>query len=75
MASMTVMPRESPEWTVDDLDRLSDDGLRYELLDGTLLVSPAPSKRHQRAAARIFTTLATACPLEFEAFFAPLDWP
>ena len=74
MASMTVMPREAPDWTVDDLDQLPDDGLRYELLDGTLLVSPAPSRRHQRAAARIFTTLATACPVEFEVFFAPLDW-
>ena len=37
-----VMPRTGEEWTVDDLDHLPDDGLQYELLDGLLLVSPAP---------------------------------
>jgi Uma2 family endonuclease len=49
MTFMPVMPREASEWTVDDLDLLPDDGLRYELLDGTLLVSPVPTRRHQRA--------------------------
>ncbi len=74
MTSMTVMPREEYEWTVDDLDRLPDDGLRYELLDGTLLVSPAPTRLHQRAVKRVFSALDGACPPEFEVFFAPLDW-
>jgi hypothetical protein len=54
MTTMTVMPRDHAEWTVDDLDGLPDDGLRYELLDGILLVSPAPSKRHQRAVKLVF---------------------
>ena len=49
MTTMTVMPIGAAEWTVDDLDQLPDDGLRYELLDGILLVSPAPTRRHQRA--------------------------
>jgi hypothetical protein len=31
---MTVMPRQSYDWTVDDLESLPDDGLQYELLDG-----------------------------------------
>ena len=31
MGSMTVMPRESRDWTVEDLDLLPDDGLQYEL--------------------------------------------
>jgi Uma2 family endonuclease len=51
MTAMTVMPRGAAEWTVDDLDLLPDDGLQYELLDGLLLVSPSPTKRHQRRAA------------------------
>jgi len=45
---MTVMPPESVVWTVDDLDLLPDDDLQYELLDGTLMVSPAPTRLHQR---------------------------
>jgi Uma2 family endonuclease len=74
MTAMTVMPRQSDEWTVDDLDLLPDDGLQYELLDGLLLVSPAPSRRHQRAAARLFAMLQQSCPPDMEVLFAPLDW-
>ena len=51
MTAMPVMPHEVRDWTVDDLDLLPDDGLQYELLDGMLLVSPAPTRRHQRAGA------------------------
>ena len=43
---MSVMPRDH-EWTVADLAHTPDDGLRYELVDGVLLVSPAPTNRHQ----------------------------
>src|SRR5664279_3267908 len=74
MTDMTVMPRESHDWTVHDLDLIPEDGLQYELLDGALLVSPAPVPRHQRAAARLYLLLAAACPPDLEAFFAPLDW-
>jgi Uma2 family endonuclease len=74
MTTVTVMPRESVEWTVHDLDLLPNDGLQYELLDGILLVSPAPTRRHQRAAARLFALLDRSCPAEMEVLFAPLDW-
>ena len=74
MTGMTVMPRESHDWTVHDLDLIPEDGLQYELLDGALLVSPAPIPRHQRAAARLHLLLAAACPADLEVFFAPLDW-
>ena len=36
-------------WTVDDLADLPDDGQRYEVIDGELLVTPAPALRHQAA--------------------------
>lgn len=62
------------QWTATDLDTLPDDGLRYELIDGTLLVSPAPVKRHQRASRRLQRLLEDACPAGYEVFDAPLDW-
>ena len=34
-------------WTLDALDQLPDDGNRYELLNGELLVTPAPSPAHE----------------------------
>jgi Uma2 family endonuclease len=74
MTAMTVMPRGVADWTVDDLDALPDDGLRYELLDGILLVSPAPTRRHQRAVFELGRLLAAARPPDMEAVVAPLDW-
>jgi len=38
-------------WTVDELDQLPDDGNRYEIVDGELFVTPAPSRRHQLVSA------------------------
>ena len=35
-------------WTVEDVQTLPDDGNRYEVVDGELLVTPAPSHAHQR---------------------------
>jgi Uma2 family endonuclease len=75
MTTMAVMPRDSRDWTVADLDLLPDDGLQYELLDGLLLVSPAPVTRHQRAVGRLYSALIAACPQTgMEVFLAPLDW-
>ena len=36
-------------WTVDEVHALPDDGNRYEVVDGELLVTPTPSWRHQDA--------------------------
>jgi Uma2 family endonuclease len=35
------------EWTVEMLETLPDDGKRYEIIDGELIVSPSPRPRHQ----------------------------
>ena len=49
-----------PRYTVDDLDRFPEDGNRYELLDGVLLVTPGPRAVHQIVVNRIQHRLTTA---------------
>jgi Uma2 family endonuclease len=41
------MPAQQQEWTAEMALALPDDGTRYEVLDGELVVMPAPSWRHQ----------------------------
>jgi Uma2 family endonuclease len=63
------------DWTVDDLLDLPDDGNRYEVLDGELLESPAPSLAHQRAVVlllRILTDYLVLHPVG-EALISPAD--
>ncbi|WP_187414635.1 Uma2 family endonuclease [Nonomuraea sp. PA05] len=52
----------SAPFTVDDLLTFPDDGNRYELFNGSLLVSPAPTPRHQRVITRLLLVLQTAAP-------------
>jgi Uma2 family endonuclease len=49
-----------PRFTVDDLDRFPDDGNRYELLDGTLLVTPSPTSAHQIVVNRLVWRISAA---------------
>ena len=49
-----------PYYTVEDLEHFPSDGNRYELLDGVLLVTPAPGALHQVVALRIATMLVNA---------------
>ncbi|MEX2181732.1 MAG: Uma2 family endonuclease [Gemmatimonadaceae bacterium] len=44
------MATASRPWTRKDLERLPDDGNRYEVLDGALLVTPLADARHQGTA-------------------------
>lgn len=67
---MRVAVRHPEPWTVDDVYALPDDGMRHELLDGTLLVSPPPSVRHQLAARRLVDVLAAAAPPDVEVLEA-----
>ena len=48
-----------PRYTVADLDLLPDDGNRYEVLAGALLVTPSPSSAHQGIAARLSALFAS----------------
>ena len=77
---MSVMTVEAPSFlpygralTRADLEAMPDDGHRYELIDGVLIVSPAPRIRHQRVAGRLYKALDQALPDDLELFFAPVD--
>jgi len=45
--------------TAADLQTLPDDGNRYEIIRGQLIVSPSPSYRHQRASLKLGSALDT----------------
>jgi Uma2 family endonuclease len=53
-----AMPAHTLEWTADMARALPDDGSRYEVLDGELFVTPAPSLRHQFVIGRLFRILS-----------------
>lgn len=47
------------QFTVDEVDAFPDDGNRYELLHGLLLVTPGPGLPHQTIATHLSATLVT----------------
>jgi Uma2 family endonuclease len=69
MVAMTVartdLQSDQP-LTIDDLYLLPDDGNRYELDDGVLVVSPAPVIGHQLVVFRLSQILAGQVTSEFE---------
>jgi Uma2 family endonuclease len=52
--------------TIEDLYELPDDGNRYELDNGVLVVTPPPNVGHQRVVHRLAVALDAACPVEYE---------
>ena len=71
MSAVTIAeawPRPGEPFTVDDLERMPDDGHRYELIDGMLIVSPAPNMGHQRVIIVLGSLLEQACPEDMVVF-------
>lgn len=65
MSAVTIgeaWPGFGGPFTVAELDRMPNDGHRYELLDGVLVVSPRPTTVHQFVATRLAAALDKACP-------------
>jgi Uma2 family endonuclease len=72
-------PPWRPPWqhkaplTRSDLDRMPDDGHRYELIDGSLIVTPGPLLRHQDVVLNLAVLLKANCPPELKVVIAPFD--
>jgi Uma2 family endonuclease len=52
------MPEQATRWTAAMVRALPDDGNRYEVVDGELLMTPSPSWPHQRAVRELLLELA-----------------
>jgi len=59
----------SKEWTVEDYLQM-EEGLLAQLIDGKLIMSPAPTTLHQRILGKLFILLEG---LKGEVFFSPVD--
>ena len=59
--------------TEDELATMPDDGHRYELVDGALLVTPSPNVIHQTCVAALWLLLHAARTQAQRVFVAPLD--
>ncbi|WP_344066810.1 Uma2 family endonuclease [Nostocoides vanveenii] len=69
---MTTVSLGAP-FTRSDLDALPDDGRRHELIDGVLVMTPAPSPRHQLIQMELIKRLLPAIPTGQRLLAAPLD--
>jgi len=62
--------------TYDDLARMPDDGMRHEIIEGVLYVTPSPIARHQRLVMRLSVAIANFLEVNAgigEVFAAPFD--
>jgi Uma2 family endonuclease len=57
----------------DDLASTPEDGRRYELIDGTLIVSAAPGRLHQQAVLELAVLLRAGCPVHLQVLIAPFS--
>ena len=70
------MPDIARRYTVEEVLAFPDDGNRYELVDGALFVTPAPSQQHQTVLGRLHLRLGTYLAGHSSravAFLAPAD--
>lgn len=65
---MTTIAEPTDGFTVKDWEALPEDGRRWELIEGALVVSPYALFSHSAASNRLARVLMSTAPEHFEAF-------
>ncbi len=75
MSTPMQIPKGKIVLTYDDYLALPNDGKRYEILEGELTVTPAPSTKHQTASGNLFVLLSQYIKERDlgKLFHAPID--
>lgn len=71
MSIAEAWPATGRPFTVAELDRMPNDGRRYELVDGVLVVSPRPTPAHQVVAFALASVLDRGCPEQWQVVPEP----
>ena len=66
---------EQGHWTYQDYIALPNDGIRYEIVDGVLFMSPSPNRWHQETVGELFSYLRNYVKLtgRGSVYLAPFD--
>ena len=66
-------PTAGDRWRWEDLASTPEDGLRYEVVEGALVVDPSPRLRHQEVVGDVYTALRAAAPPHLLVLPGPVD--
>lgn len=69
MSPTEAAPLVARRWTVDDLDDLPDDQIKYECLDGNLVPMTPVLAWHQRVAQRLLVQLLPQLPEHWDLLY------
>ncbi|MEV4345447.1 Uma2 family endonuclease [Actinoplanes sp. NPDC049596] len=64
MSALTSDTPPKDDWTSSDLEKFPEDGVRRELFNGVMHVTPSPSSIHQTLAMLLGVALTQSCPEE-----------
>ncbi len=71
MSTLTI--DQTKEWTVEDFLLLGEIKTPCQLINGELIMSPAPAPLHQRVSRKLFKLIDKATQGTGELFYAPID--
>lgn len=71
MSTLTI--DKTKDWTVEDYLLLGEIKTPCQLINGELIMSPAPKPNHQKVSRRLFKLIDQATAGKGELFYAPID--